>query len=120
MGVITRKIRYQCFVMFCSCPLFKERKNNEIIREDVWKISGLVEWLLFGQWNGSILWGFIYHVCQKLAKLGTYHTQMLHGTGIFTYIPPKFMLNVGKKFQSHGACGIHENSGKIQGFWKEH
>ncbi len=31
---------------------------------------------------------------------------MLHGTGIFTYIPPKFMLNVGKKFQSHGACGI--------------
>ncbi len=28
MAVITRKIRYQCFVMFCSCPLFKERKKQ--------------------------------------------------------------------------------------------
>ena len=34
-----------------------------------------------------------------------YHTQMLHGTGIFIYIWLNFMVNVGK-YSIHGEYGI--------------
>ena len=42
---------------------------------------------------------------KHLPHCPTYHAQMLHGAGIFTYIWAIFVVNVGK-YSIHGAYGM--------------
>ena len=47
------------------------------------------------------------------------HTQMLHGTGIFTYIFHKFMVNVGKYSSPMEHMG-HLQEGTIEMYHTKH